>query len=222
MARDSVSAKAATRLGRPVDALTTDVVFALDIPEVTTRRDVIMNISGLLWRSNPHVDAAAYRAAVTGLYDALVAEGRSVSLLAHVLESSGPDNDLPAVHEFAQSHAPDAEVLHPTSLTDVRQMLRGANLVIGSRMHACLNALSVGTPAIPLAYSRKFAPLLGDLGWDHVVDLRSQADEVDRLAVEIAAQSSLRAETAELGQRAAGLLERATDALRVRIGAGVA
>ena len=51
--------------------------------------------------------------------------------------------------------------------------------MIGSRMHACLNALSVGTPAIPLAYSRKFAPLLGDLGWAHVVDLRTQASDAD-------------------------------------------
>jgi polysaccharide pyruvyl transferase WcaK-like protein len=38
-------------------------------------------------------------------------------------------------------------------------------------MHACLNALSMGTPAIPWAYSRKFAPLMSDLGWDLSVDL---------------------------------------------------
>jgi polysaccharide pyruvyl transferase WcaK-like protein len=222
MARDSASADAAARLGRPVDVLTTDVVFALDVPEATTRRDVILNISGLLWQPNSHVDSTAYRAAVTGLYDALVGQGRTVSLLAHVLESSGADNDLPAVREFAQTLAAGAEILQPSSLTDVRQMLRGANLVIGSRMHACLNALSVGTPAIALAYSRKFAPLLGDLGWQHVVDLRTDPAEADRLALEIASRASLSEETAELGGRAAVLLERATDALRTRLGASVA
>ena len=222
MARDSASARAAADLGRPVDVLTTDVVFALDVPEATTRRDVILNVSGLLWGPNSHVDADAYRATLRRLYDALVAQGRTVSLLAHVLESTGADNDLPAVHEFARIHAPDAEVLQPTSLTDVRQMLKGADLVIGSRMHACLNALSVGTPAIPLAYSRKFAPLLGDLGWAHVVDLRTQASDADRQAVEIAGRSSLAAETTELGERASVLLEKATDAFRTRLGAGVA
>ena len=45
-------------------------------------------------------------------------------------------------------------------------------------MHACLNSLSVGTPAIPLAYSRKFAPLLADSGWTRCVDLRNSADPV--------------------------------------------
>ena len=221
MARDSASAQAASDLGRPVDVLTTDVVFALEVPQATTRRDVVLNVSGLLWQSNPHVDAGAYRATLARLYDALVAQGRTVSLLAHVLESSGADNDLPAVHEFALSHAPEAEVLQPTSLTDVRQMLRGAELVIGSRMHACLNALSVGTPAIPLAYSRKFAPLLGDLGWSHVVDLRTQAEDADRRAVKTAALPTLATETADLGERAASLLEKATDAFRSRLGADV-
>jgi polysaccharide pyruvyl transferase WcaK-like protein len=46
-------------------------------------------------------------------------------------------------------------------------------------MHACLNALSVGTPAIPLAYSRKFDSLMRDLGWEHTVDLRTDSDAVN-------------------------------------------
>ena len=76
-------------------------------PEVATRRDVVLNVSGLLWEANPHVDAAAYRATLARLYDALVAQGRTVSLLAHVLESTAcADNDLPAVHEFAQNPRP--------------------------------------------------------------------------------------------------------------------
>ena len=39
-------------------------------------------------------------------------------------------------------------------------------------MHACLNALSMGTPVVPLAYSRKFHPLLAPLGVTTTVDLR--------------------------------------------------
>lgn len=221
MARDSASAAAADSLGRPVDVLTTDVVFALDVPEAVTRRDVVLNVSGLLWRDNPHVPAAAYRRAVREVYQALRAEGRTVSLLAHVLASSGPDNDLPAVEEFGHRHAPEAERLVPASLTDVRQALRGAALVIGSRMHACLNALSVGTPAVPLAYSRKFAPLLGDLGWPHVVDLRDEPDRAAHRVTEIAGRDDLTATTAELGERTAGLLRRATDALGERIPVGM-
>jgi len=53
-------------------------------------------------------------------------------------------------------------------------------------MHACLNALSVGTPAVPLAYSRKFEPLLAGLGWNHTVDLRSDPDPVPSVLTALA------------------------------------
>jgi colanic acid/amylovoran biosynthesis protein len=219
MARDSASARASADLGRPVDVLTTDVVFALDVPEPTTRRDVVLNVSGLLWQPGPHVDAASYRRTVAEVHDQLVATGRTVSLLAHVLPSDNPDDDVPAVEEFRRIHAPEAEVLIPTSLTDTRTMLAGAELVIGSRMHACLNALSVGTPAIPLAYSRKFAPLMADLGWEHVVDLRTSADEAPALVTRAAARDDLRAGVAAVRERAASTLALATAALARQVDA---
>ena len=55
MSRDSASAAQAEKLGRPVDARSTDVVFALPQPPRTAQRDVILNVSGLLWAPGPHV-----------------------------------------------------------------------------------------------------------------------------------------------------------------------
>ncbi len=196
MARDSVSAEHAARIGRPVDVLATDVVFALDVPIVPKRFDVLLNVSGLLWRGDAHVDSAAYRQTVRRLYNGLVAAGRTVGLLAHVIDSDDADNDVPAIRSFVAEGGVDAEIVVPTSLTDVREIVAAAELVIGSRMHACLNALSVGTPAVPLAYSRKFAPLLDDLGWAHNVDLRSDADPAAH-ALEIVGDDAL-AESAQL------------------------
>ncbi len=142
MGRDSISGEAAQRLGRPVDVVATDVVFALPDPGTGPRRDVVLNVSGLLWRSNPHVDAAAYRDTVRQVYDTLRRSGRSVTLLAHVLSTIyHGDDDVPAIEAFAAEHATEAEVLIPESLEEVRQAVAGAELVIGSRMHACLNAL---------------------------------------------------------------------------------
>ncbi len=221
MARDTQSAVAADLLGRPADLLTTDVVFALEVPESDATRDVVLNVSGLLWHANPHVDAATYRRTVADVYDAFTSAGRTVSLLAHVLPSDHPDNDVPAVQEFARTHAPDAEVLQPSSLTDVRRMVAGASLVVGSRMHACLNALSVGTPAVPLAYSRKFAPLLADLGWGHVVDLRTQARDAGALLTAIAGRNGLDASTTAVTQRARASLELAAALLADRVAVGV-
>lgn len=174
LARDDVSAQAATRLRRAVDATTTDVVFALDVPAPEGQRDVILNPSGLLWSTDSHGDPSRYQACVRAIIEGLVARGRRVSLLAHVLHSDNPDNDEPAVAALAQEYG--LEQIVPRDLAHARALLGGAQLVIGSRMHACLNALSVGTPAVPLAYSRKFAPLMGALGWPHVVNLQSAAD----------------------------------------------
>ncbi|WP_149202337.1 polysaccharide pyruvyl transferase family protein [Actinotalea subterranea] len=177
LARDGESARCAQGLGRPVDALTTDVVFALPVPEVERTRDVVLNVSGLLWRPSPHVDAAAYRRTVEDLLGALAAADRRVTLLAHVLDSPLPDNDVPVVRALAQAHE-GVELVVPADLAEVREVVASARVVVGSRMHACLNALSVGTPAVPLAYSRKFGPLLADLRWDRVVDLRTAQDPV--------------------------------------------
>ena len=45
--------------------------------------------------------------------------------------------------------------------------------MIGARMHACLNALSLGVSTIPMAYSDKFRSLFADLGYPPGIDLRT-------------------------------------------------
>lgn len=184
LARDSASVEAARALGRRDVVATTDVVFALPPALPDQQRDVVLNVSGLLWEPNTHVDHLRYRAVVVGLGKRLLAQGRRVTLLAHVLGSSGPDTDEPAVGAVAHVLG-DVDAVVPEGLDEVRDVLASARVVIGSRMHACLNALSVGTPALPLAYSRKFAPLLADLGWTHVVDLRADVPHVDAVVAAI-------------------------------------
>jgi polysaccharide pyruvyl transferase WcaK-like protein len=177
LARDPASARVAGALGGTPPTETTDVVFALPVPRVERTRDVLLNVSGLLWHPNPYVDHRAYRRTVDDLHSRLVSGGRRVAVLAHVIDSAAADNDARVGREFAG--AVDAEeYILPRSLDDVREAVASADLVIGSRMHACLNAISVGTAAIPLAYSDKFTPLLAELGWNHAVDLRSAVDPV--------------------------------------------
>ena len=64
----------------------------------------------------------------------------------------------------------------PADLNEARDHLARSKVVVGSRMHACLNALSVGTPAIAWGYSRKFGPLFRDFGWQYAIDIRSYPD----------------------------------------------
>ncbi|MDV7354471.1 polysaccharide pyruvyl transferase family protein [Rhodococcus oxybenzonivorans] len=177
-ARDPVSADYSMRRGRPVDGISTDLVFALPIPEAasSSARDVIVNVSGLLWAPNSHVDFSKYRESTFSLIDALISRGRRVSVLAHVLDSDMADNDVPAARSVAEYYGSRVELLVPGHLSEARSLMATAELVIGARMHACLNALSVGTPAIPWAYSRKFEPLLSALGWDSSIELKTVGD----------------------------------------------
>lgn len=177
LARDSTSAEYAREvLHRPVDATATDVVFALPQPVLGDHLDIVVNVSGLLWEPNPHVDSGVYRAAVRSLVSGLLDAGRGVALVVHVLDNASPDNDVPAVQQLGAEFDGRVGVIVPASLGEVRSVLAAANLVIGSRMHACLNALSCGTAAFPWAYSRKFLPLMRDIGWQSGLDLRVSAD----------------------------------------------
>lgn len=180
--RDAASATYAQRVLRHGAPQASDVVFAL--PTVTARRppsDVLFNVSGLLWRENPHVSHSEYRQLCSDVVRRLVTSGRSVRLLSHVLPNESFDADGHACAELAEMLADHVrlEVVEPTGLDDARAHIGASNLVVGARMHACLNALSLGVPALPLAYSRKFAPLMEDLGWMHSVALDgATADEV--------------------------------------------
>src|SRR5699024_11351819 len=101
VARDPRSAAEAEALRRPADMTAADMVFAIEQPQAGPPRDVLVNVSGLLWNTNPHVDAAAYRRTLQETIALLRADGREVTLLAHVLDNPTPDNDVPAARELA-------------------------------------------------------------------------------------------------------------------------
>ncbi|WP_256987333.1 polysaccharide pyruvyl transferase family protein [Rhodococcoides fascians] len=208
-ARDSVSAEYAKGIGRQVDSRMTDVVFCIPAPEPAVSRDIGLNVSGLLWESNPHVSNLEYRNHLEQLCSRLLGEGRSITLFPHVLNSTDPDNDLPAVEALQRIFGQDVDIYIPTGLEDVRSLVSSCDVVIGSRMHACLNAISVGTPAISLSYSRKFEPLLSDLGWNYNIDLKTSEDPVGSV-IRLLGSDSMRPD-----------LERTLDRARTLINSGV-
>lgn len=217
LARDPDSASAAAALDRPADAVTADLVFAIDQPAPGPERDVLFNVSGLLWQENPHVDSRSYREVVRETISGLRSAGREVTLLAHVLDSPHPDNDVPVVRELAAEHGGELDVVVPTGLDDVRSTIFGASVLIGSRMHACLNALSVGVPAVPLAYSRKFAPLLSSVGWEVGFDLQRDDPALlpEQIVKEVAQADAVAATAAAARGRAS--LDAAADVLRATL-----
>ncbi|MEW1835207.1 polysaccharide pyruvyl transferase family protein [Microbacterium sp. NPDC079995] len=185
LARDPLSAAASARLGRPVDLTTTDLVFGIDQPVPEPGHDVLLNVSGLLWRSARHGDPEVYRRQIESVIDGLLDRGRSITLFPHVLDSPDPDNDVPVARELHERYEGRVGLVVPRDLEHARAVIAGASVVIGARMHACLNALSTGTPAIAMAYSRKFAPLMNELGWPHVVDAGAGDDAAERIVAAV-------------------------------------
>lgn len=214
-ARDSHSvAVGSTVLARDV-GLATDVVFALDPAPHSVRHDVILNVSGLLWEPNPHVDHALYRDWMWAFLDQMVVAKRRVSLLAHVVASDEADSDGGPLQALA--HHPAVEtLLEPNGLGEARQMIAGGEVVVGARMHACLNALSQGIPAVPLEYSDKFAPLMHDLGWSHHMDLRLESFDVEALVSKIS-DPRLKEEAIATQRRGTELLNPFSDFVRASL-----
>lgn len=176
IARDSASADyCRTELGRQA-SLGTDAVFAIERTQPTGVRDVVLNVSGLLWEPNPHVDHVAYRRESVAFCRGLLAAGRDVTLLCHVASPA----EIAAAHELNREAAGDLDVVVPGDLREARAVIAGGDLTIGARMHASLNSLSLGVPAQPWAYSRKFGPLMDDLQWPFLIDARYPGDLASR------------------------------------------
>lgn len=195
--------------------LATDVAFAVKRPTTEKTHDVLINVSGLLWNPNTHVDHLEYRRLLSSLYAGLVERGRQVALLEHVLDDPdlAGDADGPACEEFRALHDPQLEIISPNSLDEVRTAVASARLVFGSRMHAALNALSVGTPTIPMAYSRKFAPLFESIDWPYGIDLRVPRTEPTEI-LDLVSTNELDAQVAHSLNQAHARLEAAARVLR--------
>lgn len=178
MSRDSSSTRLSTILGRVPDVTSSDLVFALPQERDEKNFDILFNVSGLLWVPNNHVNYEEYRQSVVQIVTELQRTGRTVTLFGHVVNGVTDDDDAQAIEEAQSLLETRIGVYIPDSLKSARTAIASSKLVIGARMHACLNALSQGVPAIPWAYSVKFEPLLGDLGWPHFVDLQRSGDYV--------------------------------------------
>lgn len=212
MVRDDQSIDAVRQLAKRDPIQSTDVAFALPRPPRSDQYDVLLNVSGLLWVENPHVDHLAYRQTALDIIDGLERRGRRVTLFDHVIGSGSTDNDSYASGQINDARAEKLPVIAPRTVEDVRASTASARLVIGARMHACLNALSTGTPAIPLAYSRKFAPLFEPLGWSHTVDLRDGSPHAERVLA--TSELDLEEQVKPVLDNADHALERAVVALR--------
>lgn len=151
-----------------------------------------INISGLLYMGgytgkNEFGLRCDYKMFVSALIRRVLDETDAhVLIVPHVTRSLDDDlePEVPASLEvWSQFGGSDRERVHllegDYNQSEVKSIIGRCDFFIGSRMHACIAALSQGIPSVGLAYSRKFKGVFESVGaGDMVVDAREK-DEGD-------------------------------------------
>lgn len=221
IARDELSAQCFHDVCGRDACVSTDLAFGLpfdydgfEFPRTDATR-VALNASGLLYDDSLENTVKAfklrvdYREFVHRVIEGLLADDCEVHLVPHV----GADV---AVNRALSERYGDV-VVHPLADTpvDAKNLICRMDLLIGSRMHATIAALSTGTAVVPVAYSRKFEGLFGGVGYRRVVDLASCTtdDAVAAVLGAARARGTLVRDAARAREAADDKLDVARDAL---------
>jgi len=108
-------------------------------------------------------------------------KGCEIALIPHV--TRGDENDQTACRQIFD----DIEPLFPGKIhlidhslneAEIKYVIGRCTFLYGSRMHACIAALSQGIPAVGLSYSRKFRGVYETIGSESlVIELSGQKSD---------------------------------------------
>jgi len=210
IARDEKSQQIAQELGGPDRevCLCPDVAFSLEsIPPPSIEVDpplnghfpagvVGLNVNGLMYnggytRANMFGLKLDYRDMLPSLVKALLEDHHGELWL--VPHTYGPPESVesdPEANRRVRAAIPESLQSRVRILTgeydchEIKNIIEQFDFFIGSRMHACIAALSQGVPCVGIAYSRKFQGVFESVGMgDWVVDGRDATSKqtVDRV-----------------------------------------
>lgn len=164
----------------------TDLAFLLPYEKKIVNHStprIGFNVSSTLWdniHSKSIILKTEYRDYCINLTKQLIKDGYEVHLIPHVIDEKNYDameNDVRACNELKK--IVDDVVVAPafTNPIDVKSYISSMDIFIGARMHATIGAFSSETITIPVAYSKKFEGLYGNIGYKYIIDLRKLTTE---------------------------------------------
>ncbi len=149
-----------------------------------------VNVSGLLLsggytKRNQFGLRCDYKSLVVAVIRRLLEEpGVRVLLVPHVFTTPGELENDPDACEAVRNCLPEDErarvfiVQGPLGPAEIKYVIGKCDFFVGSRMHACIAALSQEVPAVGIAYSRKFRGVFETLGVEVcVADPRVMSEE---------------------------------------------
>jgi polysaccharide pyruvyl transferase WcaK-like protein len=144
-----------------------------------------LNVSGLLYsggytRDNMFGLKADYKELIRQIIGLFISQkGARVVLVPHVFGSEGDlESDTAAgaaiYREFENQYRGRLHLITGEyDQHEMKYLIGRCDFFLGSRMHACIAALSQGVPAVGLAYSKKFFGVMRTIGMENLVaDLR--------------------------------------------------
>lgn len=166
-------------------------INSLEQIKAKNRALIGLNVSGLLShggysgdnRFNLMVD---YPALIKSVIELFMGYGdTAVLLVPHVFTLQQPDMESDAAacgevfEQTAKKYKDRIFLVHNyCNQNEIKYIIGLCSFFIGSRMHACIAALSQGIPAVGLAYSKKFAGVFESVGvGELVVDMRQHTQE---------------------------------------------
>lgn len=210
--RDQESKEVVTRLLQGDDRrfrFAYDMGFALEpqisdekVPEFFGKKDdaelvVGLNVNGLLYiggyaQNDMFGLTIDYPRLINRLIDYLVRTRRArVVLVSHVYGSGeNTESDMAACRKIYENSDDDLRkrlhvIEEEHNHYEVKALIGRCDFFLGSRMHACIAALSQCVPAVGLAYSRKFLGVFKSVGMEElVVDIRERDENAVLSAVD--------------------------------------
>jgi polysaccharide pyruvyl transferase WcaK-like protein len=150
-------------------------ILGLDRSFGDNRPVIGLNISGLLWSggyssTNMFGLQLDYRRLIYEMIDHLITtKDAYILLIPHVFGQAGRENDVSPCQQIVRELGSEFNgrlgmVRGDLDQCEVKSVIGSCHFFIGSRMHACIAALSQEVPAVAIAYSDKFVGVLETLG----------------------------------------------------------
>jgi polysaccharide pyruvyl transferase WcaK-like protein len=188
MARDEPSAAEIQRLAPDAQwRLSTDVAFGLPFEDRSGQRNgprprVGINVSGLLFNeatlgANKFGLDVDYGALTHDLLEGFRARGCDVHLFTHCLDHRPWDDDGAVADKLAQQYPWAVRTPDFAGPSEAKSYISGLDFVVSGRMHACIGAVSSGTPVAPIAYSRKFKGVFDNVDYPVLVDVKGRSTD---------------------------------------------
>ncbi|WP_457653577.1 polysaccharide pyruvyl transferase family protein [Rhodocaloribacter sp.] len=183
-ARDQVSFDHAKRVWPEAGNLRmapdfTNLVKPLATEEIgTLNRACIVPNQRMIEKATTQEQAAAYVPLMAQAVQAVEAHGVEPVLLVH------GTHDVPLVEGVQEHVGRTLPVIKETDPVRIKAELGRSRLVIASRFHALVSALTQGVPAIATSWSHKYEMLFADYGCPELVLSVSATEEQVRAAVD--------------------------------------